>query len=90
MWLFPVSVKKFKEKPLGERRSTLYVCSRRVLAHEQGNFRYNPTQARRDGRVAEGGGLLNRCRALKLYRGFESPSLRQILQFMAIEAAQFL
>ncbi len=32
---------------------------------------------RRDGRVAEGGGLLNRYTALKLYRGFESPSLRQ-------------
>jgi len=26
--------------------------------------------------VAEGGGLLNRYTAQKLYRGFESPSLR--------------
>src|ERR1700752_2333570 len=34
---------------------------------------------RRGGRVAEGGGLLNRYRALKPYRGFESPSLRQFL-----------
>src|SRR5882724_467007 len=34
---------------------------------------------RRGGRVAEGGGLLNRYRALKPYRGFESPSLRQYL-----------
>src|SRR5262249_4313247 len=32
---------------------------------------------RRGGRVAEGGGLLNRYRALKLYRGFESHPLRQ-------------
>ena len=34
--------------------------------------------SRRDGRVAEGGGLLNRYRVEKLYRGFESLSLRQI------------
>ena len=33
----------------------------------------------RDGRVAEGGGLLNRYTAQKLYRGFESPSLRSFL-----------
>jgi hypothetical protein len=38
---------------------------------------YNELNSRRDGRVAEGGGLLNRCRVVKLYRGFESPSLRQ-------------
>ena len=31
---------------------------------------------RRDGRVAEGVGLLNRYMVEKLYRGFESPSLR--------------
>jgi hypothetical protein len=31
--------------------------------------------------VAEGGGLLNRYRALTLYRGFESPSLRHNLCF---------
>ena len=37
------------------------------------------TTRRRDGRVAEGGGLLNRYRVEKLYRGFESPSLRQLL-----------
>jgi hypothetical protein len=29
--------------------------------------------------VAEGGGLLNRYRGLNPYRGFESPSLRQLL-----------
>ena len=29
--------------------------------------------------MAEGGGLLNRYRTLKSYRGFESPSLRQLL-----------
>src|SRR6266404_77233 len=33
---------------------------------------------RRGGREAEGGGLLNRCRGQNLYRGFESPPLRQI------------
>ena len=32
---------------------------------------------RRRGRVAEGGGLLNRYTAQKPYRGFESPRLRQ-------------
>ena len=36
-------------------------------------------KSRRDGRVAEGGGLLNRYRGLNLYRGFESPSLRHIV-----------
>jgi hypothetical protein len=41
------------------------------------NFRYNRGQTRRDGREAEGGGLLNRYRVVKLYRGFESLSLRQ-------------
>ena len=34
---------------------------------------------RRGGREAEGGGLLNRYTIEKSYRGFESPSLRQIL-----------
>ncbi len=29
--------------------------------------------------MAEGGGLLNRYTAQKLYRGFESPSLRHFL-----------
>ena len=29
--------------------------------------------------MAECGGLLNRCRGQNLYRGFESPPLRQIL-----------
>ena len=32
--------------------------------------------ARRDGRAAEGGGLLNRYTVKQPYRGFESPSLR--------------
>src|SRR5215470_480079 len=42
---------------------------------------------RRGGRVAEGGGLLNRYRALKPYRGFESPSLRQFLPaYLGLEA----
>jgi hypothetical protein len=34
---------------------------------------------RRRGRVAEGGGLLNRYRVVKPYRGFESLRLRQII-----------
>ena len=33
---------------------------------------------RRRGRAAEGGGLLNRYRVVKPYRGFESPRLRHI------------
>ncbi len=36
---------------------------------------------RRRGRVAEGGGLLNRYRVVKLYRGFESLRLRQKSRF---------
>ena len=34
---------------------------------------------RRGGRVAEGGGLLNRYRLVKAYRGFESLRLRHFL-----------
>jgi hypothetical protein len=37
----------------------------------------------RRGRVAEGGGLLNRYRVVKPYRGFESLRLRQNLSFPA-------
>src|SRR5258706_12203173 len=38
----------------------------------------------RGGRVAEGGGLLNRYRALKPYRGFESPSLRHFCPALGV------
>jgi hypothetical protein len=41
---------------------------------------------RRDGRVAEGGGLLNRYTGQNLYRGFESLSLRQISQSQALSS----
>jgi hypothetical protein len=37
-------------------------------------FRYNPVQGRRDGRVAEGGGLLNRC-TVKSCTGGSNPPL---------------
>ncbi len=37
----------------------------------------------RDGRVAEGVGLLNRYMVEKLYRGFESPSLRHTFKTTA-------
>ena len=43
---------------------------------------------RRCGRVAEGGGLLNRYRVVKPYRGFESLRLRKslkLLRFMVVE-----
>jgi hypothetical protein len=36
-------------------------------------FRYNPTQTRRDGRVAEGGGLLNRYRVKSSIGGSNPP-----------------
>src|SRR6267378_384479 len=56
---------------------------RRADSEEVLNSGLAPPTDRRDnslpgrgGRVAEGGGLLNRYRALKLYRGFESPLLR--------------
>src|SRR5262245_7977073 len=42
----------------------------------QAAHRYEMSTLRRGGRVAEGGGLLNRYRVVKPYRGFESPSLR--------------
>ena len=40
-------------------------------------FRYNPCETRRDGRVAEGGGLLNRCR-VKSSTGGSNPPLSAI------------
>ena len=43
---------------------------------------------RRRGRVAEGGGLLNRYRVVKPYRGFESLRLRQKLLFFNILLAE--
>src|SRR6267143_3998723 len=56
---------------------------RRADSEEVLNSGLAPPTDRRDnslpgrgGRVAEGGGLLNRYRALKPYRGFESPLLR--------------
>jgi hypothetical protein len=45
-----------------------------VAWRRSGYTDHNPS--RRDGREAEGGGLLNRYRVEKLYRGFESLSLR--------------
>ena len=46
-------------------------------------FRYNPTQTRRDGRVAEGGGLLNRYR-VKSSIGGSNPPLSAILSISII------
>src|SRR6266550_1652013 len=44
----------------------------------------------RGGRVAEGGGLLNRYRALKPYRGFESPLLRaRFARMLNVECSMF-
>ena len=61
--------------------SKLFVDSIRSLVLEPG-LAYAVSKAlsfvRRGGREAEGGGLLNRYRGLNPYRGFESPSLRQI------------
>ena len=47
------------------------------ISISQGSGKLLPTR-RRDGREAEGGGLLNRYTGQNLYRGFESLSLRQI------------
>lgn len=44
---------------------------------------------RRDGRVAEGAGLLNRCSVLGRYRGFESLSLRKKKLFHAYARNSF-
>src|SRR5208283_621573 len=41
---------------------------------------------RRGGREAEGGGLLNRCTGQNLYRGFESPPLRQFFVFNGLDS----
>lgn len=41
---------------------------------------------RRRGRVAEGGGLLNRYRVVKPYRGFESLRLRQFCEACRVSA----
>jgi hypothetical protein len=46
-----------------------------------------PGRRRRRGRVAEGGGLLNRYRVVKPYRGFESLRLRHPLFSLRFGAA---
>ena len=57
-------------------RSTQWARGRAVgVAQPLVNCEF-PLLVWRGGRVAEGGGLLNRYRALKPYRGFESPLLR--------------
>ena len=48
--------------------------ARAAVSCSDANIRYNPTQTRRDGRVAEGGGLLNRCR-VKSSTGGSNPPL---------------
>jgi hypothetical protein len=60
-----------------------------ILPTKHGNpdFRYNPTQARRDGRVAEGGGLLNRYR-VKSSIGGSNPPLSAILQIKSFRIRQ--
>jgi hypothetical protein len=50
-----------------------YFRGERVSLRKLTIFRF-----RRRGREAEGGGLLNRYRVVKLYRGFESLRLRQL------------
>jgi hypothetical protein len=42
------------------------------------------------GRVAEGGGLLNRYRVVKPYRGFESLRLRQKTAYRLVDARLFI
>ena len=67
-----------QEKTAGE---AFLRARRRGLLYNQGSSRCSLKRSRGDsrrvGREAEGGGLLNRYRALKLYRGFESLTLRQ-------------
>src|SRR5579871_2149588 len=72
-------------------RSSISACEsqaavewRGKLSAGQGSPIYWPQPSRRDGRVAEGGGLLNRYRVEKLYRGFESLSLRQIPLYQSL------
>jgi hypothetical protein len=43
------------------------------LARRYGDFRYNLFEIRRDGRVAEGGGLLNRYRVKSSIGGSNPP-----------------
>ena len=53
------------------------LIDRRRIGDGQAIIKKASKLERRVGREAEGGGLLNRYRALKLYRGFESLTLRQ-------------
>src|ERR1700687_5168362 len=53
-----------------------------AILHKSGNNL--PATPRRGGREAEGGGLLTRCRGQHLYRGFEAPPLRQLLETKAL------
>src|ERR1035437_6014359 len=61
----------------GRLRQTL------VPAHRKRDFRYNPSETRRDGRAAEGGGLLNRYR-VKSSIGGSNPPLSASLQHKSL------
>ena len=74
--------RKKSERPVG-RSGTLYGdMAPEIRQPESGACGSPPPRAyrpyRRCGRVAEGGGLLNRYRVVKPYRGFESLRLRHI------------
>ena len=65
-------------------RRTLGPPGRRLQSSEASGISRAAPAHRRRGREAEGGGLLNRYRVVKLYRGFESLRLRQCLPILAM------
>ena len=60
------------------------MAANRVPAHRQRNFGYNPCETRRDGRVAEGGGLLNRYRVKSSIGGSNPPLSASIFGILLI------
>ena len=64
--------KEVKSEP-GDRTSKGRREAWNLRKRRQRNFRYNPFQTRRDGRVAEGGGLLNRYRVKSSIGGSNPP-----------------
>src|SRR5262249_31369673 len=70
---------KSRRHQILSRRPCHNVPARAYLAeHSVPRIEYLDYPMRRRGRAAEGGGLLNRYRVVKLYRGFESLRLRHV------------
>ena len=73
-------ISEFNNPGPAQKEKNALAVAQSFLGHApQARFRYNPSETRRDGRAAEGGGLLNRYR-VKSSIGGSNPPLSATLQ----------